>query len=154
MTRRHEARGAAAALALALSLLLPAAGAGCDAYDVPPASTSREETTVTGTVRLNGKPVDNGTVEFNPANVRRPGAGLRRAAIGKDGRYTVRTLVGGNSVQVTCKELHTAKYRRFAENEFAFTAGPGENTFDIETAPGGPPARPAAGPRKAKRAPK
>ena len=50
--------------------------AGCGTSHVSRDSTSLEETTVKGTVRVRGKPVDNGSVEFNAANVARTSAEL------------------------------------------------------------------------------
>jgi hypothetical protein len=128
-----------------MAAALLAACGGCGPYGVPAVSSSLEETTVKGTVRVRGKPVNNGTVEFNPANVRRPNEGLRRAPINKDGTYSITTLVGENSVQVSCRELMSARNRMFAENEFALMAASGENTFDMDIGPA-PQARTASNP--------
>jgi hypothetical protein len=86
-------------------------------------------------VRVRGRPVDNGSVVFNAANVRRKNVGLRQAPINKDGTYTIKTLVGENSIQVSCKELLTAKNRMLSEAEYSLLAEPGQNTFDIDISP-------------------
>ncbi len=109
--------------------------AGCGPAGVPSISTSLEETTIKGTVRVRGKPVDNGSVESNVANVGRTNVTLRRAPINKDGTYVLKTLVGNNSIHVSCRELLTAKNRMFNENQFSLLAGSEENTFDIEIPP-------------------
>jgi hypothetical protein len=117
------------------AIVLLCSCSACGPSGVSSLSASREETTVKGVVRIRGKAVDNGKVIFNAANVSRPDAELRQASINKDGTYTLKTLVGVNQVQVSCKELHTAQNRMFAETEYAFTADSGENTFDIEIPP-------------------
>src|SRR5262245_45902495 len=83
----------------------------------PPVSGSRDEATVSGVVRLHGKPVDNGTVVFNVANVNRPSAPPREAPIGKDGSYTIKTLLGENNVVISCKQFRMPKNARYAEDE-------------------------------------
>jgi hypothetical protein len=108
---------------------------GCSTQGVPYISSSQEETTVKGVVRVRGKPVDNGTVVFNAANVGRPNVALRKASINKDGTYSLKTLVGGNNVQVSCKELLKAENRMFNESEFSLTAERGETTFNIDIPP-------------------
>jgi hypothetical protein len=117
----------------AVALLLGCGG--CGSPGVPSVSSSRVETTIKGVVRVRGKPVNNGTVTFNAANVRRPHVGLRQVSINKDGTYTVKTLVGENYVQVSCKELSRSQNRMFGENELMFMAEERENTFDIDIAP-------------------
>ncbi len=72
--------------------------AGCG--DLAPAmSSSTEEGTVSGVVKLEGKPVTQGSVHFDPSSNVRKGAQARTATIGKDGTYTVSTLVGQNRVR-------------------------------------------------------
>jgi hypothetical protein len=115
---------------------------GCGNLDTPPVSGSMEEVTVTGVVRVKGKPVTNGLLGFRTANVRRPNAPRREVAIGKDGRYTVKTLVGENFVEVSCKEIHSRKNRELMENEQKIMVPSGEATIDIDV----PPKPPAGGP--------
>jgi hypothetical protein len=133
-----------------MAVVLLIACAGCDSFGVPRVSSSQEETAVRGTVRVRGKPVDNGSVVFNAANVRRPQVPLRSAPINKDGTYSAKTLVGENSIQVSCKELMTAKNHMFAENEFFLMAKSGENLFDIDIPPGPEPPT-ATSPQHSKR---
>ena len=136
-----------------MAIALVIACAGCDSFGVPPVSSSHEETVVRGTVRVRGQPVNNGSVVFNAANIRRSDVPLRSASINKDGTYTVTTLVGENTIQVSCKELMTAKNHMFAENEFFLMAKSGENRFDIDIPPG--PEQPAvARPQRSKRSPR
>ena len=105
---------------------------GCGNPDAPPVSASREEANVSGIVRLRGKPVTNGRIGFKAANINRPDVRLREAEIGKDGRYTIKALVGDNSVDITCKELATPKNRQLIENEQTIRVRPGENAVDID----------------------
>lgn len=115
-----------------MTTALASSGFGCGG---PSVSGSSEEATVSGVIRLHGKPVDNGVVTFNVANINRPSARPREAPIGKDGAYTATTLVGENNVEVTCKQLRTAKYARYAEVEHFIKVKPGANAFDIEIPP-------------------
>jgi hypothetical protein len=119
-----------------LTLLVWVPCTGCDPYSgVPPVSSSSEEATVKGTVRIQGKAVTNGIVTFRTANVRRPSSPNREAQISKDGTYTVKTLVGDNYVQVSCKELAMPKNRQFIDVEQTITVNSGEQTIDIDIPP-------------------
>lgn len=120
MTRRY----AAGWLALALWT------AGCGS-EPPSASSSTEEATVKGTVRVRGKPVTNGIITFRASNINRPDVQAKEFPIGKDGTYTATTLVGANFVDVTAKELSQPKNRMFIENEQMVTINAGENTLDV-----------------------
>ena len=132
MTVRHNG-GQAVRMAAALLLL---ASAGCDPhYGAPPVSSSLEEATVKGTVRVQGKPVTNGRILFRCANIRRPTAKARDVPIAKDGTYTVTTLVGDNIVAISCKELHTKQNRPYLENEKTVIVESGENTLDFDIPP-------------------
>lgn len=117
-------------LALASALLASCAG-GCDG--VPRASSSTAEGTVTGLVTLAGKPVAGGKLQFNPANSARPTAGVRSADIGPDGRYTARTLVGGNVVTPMIPDLGRKGDARRAVKSIEVTAG--ENSLDVDIPP-------------------
>jgi hypothetical protein len=128
-------RGLVAA-GLALALGTAALVGGCT--DAPRVSGSMEEATVKGVVRVRGKPVTNGRVTFRSSNINRPKAQTREAEIGKDGHYTVTTLVGENFVDVACKELFEAKNRQMIENEQMVKIQSGENTLDIDLPPQGP----------------
>jgi hypothetical protein len=106
---------------------------GCELQGgVPPVSSSLEEATVKGIVRLHGKVIDNGKIIFHCANINRPNAGVRETSIGKDGAYSVQTLVGGNTVELQCRELRDPKTRRPIPYELHFDVEPGENTLDID----------------------
>ena len=95
-------------------------------------SSSLEEATVKGIVRLHGKVIDNGNIIFHCANINRPNAGVRETSIGKAGASSVRTLVGGNTVELQCRELRDPKTRRPIPYESHFDVESGENTLDID----------------------
>jgi hypothetical protein len=106
---------------------------GCELQGgAPPVSSSLEEATVKGIIRLHGKAIDNGNIIFHCANINRPNAGVRETSIGKDGAYSVRTLVGGNTVELQCRELRDPKTRRPISYESHFDVESGENTLDID----------------------
>jgi hypothetical protein len=98
-----------------------------------------EEATVKGTVRVRGKPVTNGRVSFRTSNINRPTAPTKEAEIQKDGTYAIKTLVGANFVEVSCKEILTPRNRDLVENEQMVTIRSGENTLDIDLPSQGPP---------------
>ncbi len=97
--------------------------------------TATTEVTVKGTVRLQGKPLDKGTVTFNPSNYARKVA-PRQAGIGKDGTYSVTTLVGRNEVLVDSPQIR--KDPRLAYKRFTFTVQDGASPFDIDVKPDAP----------------
>jgi len=78
---------------------------GCNDGGVPAVSGSSEETTVKGTVTIMGKPATSGTVVFDPGTINRRTAAVRRADVGKDGSYTVTTLVGDNIIRLEGKGM-------------------------------------------------
>ena len=93
MTRKNSRRDAFAGI-FALTTAFASAGCGNGA---PPVDTSMAEATVTGNVTYKGTPVNEGEVMFNPANVKRRDAPINTAPI-KDGKYSVTTLVGENTI--------------------------------------------------------
>ena len=97
MTIRKDRLAAAGAGLIVLASELAAWGCGSGA---PHAESSRTEARVTGRVTAAGKPVANGRVIFDPANVNRPSEPARTAEIGKDGTFEVTTLIGANRVTV------------------------------------------------------
>ena len=84
---------AARGVPLLALLVLPGCGDGA-----PSVSGSSTEVTVHGTVTYKGQPVTEGTISFDPSNIRRKDAKGGSSPIGKDGTYTVKTLVGENRV--------------------------------------------------------
>ena len=96
---------------------LPAWGCGDGA---PPVESSEAEATVAGTVKVRGKPATKGTVTFDPSNIRRKNATARSAPIGKDGAYSITTLVGQNVVSVTTPE--TERDVKLEDNSEVFVA--------------------------------
>lgn len=95
-------------------------------------SDSREEATVRGVVTLRGTPLNNGRVLFSPVNIKRADAQPRQATIGKDGTYSLTTLVGDNLVQIDCKELLQPKNRAIADTERSVKVNAGENVIDLK----------------------
>src|SRR3954452_21607866 len=66
-----------------LGLAIVVIGSGCNGGR-PPVDTSTTEATITGTVKIRGKPVTEGKVSFDPSNVARKWEPARTATIGKD----------------------------------------------------------------------
>ncbi len=132
-------RGWVAALALAGALGLLSAVAGCGGWRAVDSSTT-QEATVHGKVTLDGKPVTQGQVVFNPANARRKLVPLRSAPIGPDGTFTVTTLTGSNSVMVNPKREGSGKPKLGAvpARMIPLDVKPGDNTFNIELSTQGP----------------
>jgi hypothetical protein len=119
---RHTARQALGLLATTLLVI----GWGCSG--TPPVDTSTEEATVHGIISIKGKPVTSGRVIFDPANIKR-NVEPRKAEIGKDGSYSIKTLVGENVVKLESNEVMKANL----ETQFIATqVAPGDNTFDIK----------------------
>jgi hypothetical protein len=129
MARRHAVRW----LALALWMV----GGGCNNF-----SSSGEEATVKGIVRVRGKPVTNGQITFRALNVNRRNPPTQIAPIDKDGSYTVKTLVGENSVIVVCKELFTRKNQAIVDLEegqmVKIQSGENAVNIDLESKPPAP----------------
>ncbi len=115
-----------------LTLVLLGCGPNSDA---PRLETSTEEATVKGTVRVNGKAVTNGSMTFRAGHVRRQNVPNRDTTIGKDGTYTIKTMIGENYVAVDCKELRDPKLRQFRDDEQLVIVKSGENTIDLDFPP-------------------
>ena len=109
---------------LATTLLV--IGWGCSG--TPPVDTSTEEATVHGVITIKGKPVTSGRVVFDPANIKR-NVETRKAEIGNDGSYSIKTLVGENVVKLESNQVMKANL----ETQFISTkVAPGDNPFDIK----------------------
>lgn len=108
---------------------------GCDGGPAP-ATSSMEEATVSGTVTIRGKTATKGTVFFDPASYQRP-VGARSTEIGKDGTYTIKTLVGHNAVRVSSPLI---KGRELDDLSQSYDVKAGTNTFDIKVPPDDMPA--------------
>jgi hypothetical protein len=90
-------------LAPAAATALSVATWGCS--DRPAVESSTAEAKVSGTVKVNGKPMTSGTVTLDPSNYARANAEPRIGAIKSDGTYEVTTLVGKNAVRVAGPEI-------------------------------------------------
>lgn len=108
------------------------AAMGCD-DGMPSVSSSFDQATVHGTVTVKGKRVASGKVVFDPSNVHRKQTTSASAEIGKDGTYTISTLVGENRINVVSPE--TTKERRLQFLSLDYEVQGGDNTFDIELPP-------------------
>jgi hypothetical protein len=126
MRRRRFLDGLAVAVVLITTL------AGCASGEAP-GETTLDEAQVKGTVKVRGKPLDGGTLHFNPSNAKRV-VGARDTTIAKDGSFTVKTLVGQNVVTVTPKKRTKASYGLEYE-EKTVEVKSGENSIDIEFIP-------------------
>jgi hypothetical protein len=104
------------------------AGSGCG-DGKPPVSALLTEATVKGKVLLDGKPVTQGNVLFDPGNYRRKMVSAREAPIGKDGTYLVKTLVGDNTITIRGPEVD--RDRDLAYQQFVLRVEDGENAFDV-----------------------
>ena len=116
-----------ARIAVSLSSAFVLVGLGCG-EGKPSVSSDTTESTVKGTVTIKGKLASKGKVVFDPANYLRKDVTARSTDIGKDGTYTVKTLVGGNSVRVEGPEAEKAGA---AYMSIDFDVKAGENTLDI-----------------------
>ncbi len=116
--------------ALASTVLVAAWGCG---EGRPSVDTTTAEAKVSGKVTVRGKPMDGGEITFDPSNVERKDAPLRKAPIGKDGTYTVTTLEGHNAARISGPMLK--KDPQLGYGIHTIDVKPGDNTFDIELPP-------------------
>ncbi len=106
--------------------------AGCG-QGAPSVETSMTEATVQGKVIVKGKTITKGEVVFDPTNYLRKDAGQRRAAISKDGTYSVTTLLGENAVRYEGPAI--AKDRELSGTSLSCIVKAGENQFDVVLPP-------------------
>lgn len=103
----------------------------------PSVDSSTAEAKVTGTVKVNGKPMTSGTVTLDPSNYARKDANPRTGEIKSNGTYEVTTLVGSNRVQVDGPEISREPGLGYANISIEVPSG--GTTHDIVL----PPAKPA-----------
>lgn len=120
---------ATACLAVA-GAVLSLASAGCG-DGAPSVSASSEQATVHGHVTVKGKAVTKGTVSFNPANSARKSAPTVTADISSDGTYTVKTLIGGNTVTVRTPETAKNPKLSYYSKQVEVRSGDNEESFDV-----------------------
>jgi hypothetical protein len=120
---------------IALAALLTAL-VGCSA--APDRESSLEDATVTGTVKVRGKLLEGGELNFNAVNPNRR-VETRKAAIGKDGTYTGKAYLGLNTVTVFPPKPRNKQEGKdfFGVNyeERSVTVTSGENRADLEFLP-------------------
>ena len=122
-------------IACTAAVLLVAA-VGCNSNPAASALTSSmEEATLHGTVRVNGKAVNNGTLSFRTAHINRPNSPTKNVSINKDGSYSATTVVGENYVEITCKELNAKATKKFRGTEQLIMVQSGDNAVNIEIPP-------------------
>jgi hypothetical protein len=115
-------------LTSAAATALSVAAWGCS-DGKPSVESSTAEAKVTGTVKLNGKPMTSGTVTLDPSNYRGKTAGARTGEIKSDGTYEVTTLVGKNRVMVDGPEIIKNPEVRYAN--YTVEVPSGGTTYDI-----------------------
>jgi hypothetical protein len=117
-------------LAAVLALL-----SGCSS---PERESSLEEATVTGTVKVRGKLLSGGELNFSAVNPNRK-VQMRKATIGKDGTYTAKAYIGANLVTVTPPKPKDKKEGKeffgVGYEERSVTVKSGENQADLEFLP-------------------
>jgi hypothetical protein len=133
--RRGTRRSMSFAGRVGLATLLTAL-AGCSA--APDRESSTEEATVTGTVKLHGKLLDGGELNFNAVNPNRK-VEMRKATIGKDGTYLTKAYIGLNTVTLAPRKARNKKESKEVfgadADEKSITVKSGENTADLDFVP-------------------
>jgi len=119
-------------VSMALASFFLVAAWGCS--DTPPVATTNAEAKVSGTITVRGKPMTGGEITFDPSNIERTDAALRKATIGKDGTYSLTTLQGHNSARISGSPM-LKKEPQLAYGIHTIDVKPGDNTFNIELPP-------------------
>lgn len=114
--------------AVAAATLLGAVS-GCD-DGTPAVASGHEEVSVKGTVKVKGKPLEDGEITFDGANIKRKDGTFKTAKV-KAGAYETKALVGGNSITVRSKEIDK-DLGLSANSKFVELKAGEENTVDIE----------------------
>jgi hypothetical protein len=106
-----------------------AASPGCG-DGKPSVDTSLTEASVSGVVSVKGVPATGGSILFNPSNSGRI-VPIRSAPIGPDGKYTIKTLTGGNQVsfdgEVAIKNTGVGLIKEYCDVQ----SGTNEANFDL-----------------------
>ncbi len=110
----------------------------CGCSSRPDRESSLEEATVKGSVKVRGKLLEGGELNFNAVNPNRR-VELRKAAIGKDGNFEAKALIGLNTVTVTPPKPRNKQQDKefFGVNyeERSVIVQSGENKADLEFLP-------------------
>jgi hypothetical protein len=116
----------------ALGSALLACAWGCGG-GTPSVDTTTAEATITGTVRIRGKPMAGGEITFDASNYKR-GEEPRKGPIGNDGTYSIKTLQGRNTVRILGPAVKKEPELGYGVHTVEVQAG--ENPpFDIELPP-------------------
>ena len=109
---------------------------GCSA--APDRESSTDDAVVKGTVKVRGKLLEGGELNFNAVNPNRR-VDVRKAPIAKDGTYTAKAYLGLNTVTVTPPKPRNKQQGKefFGVNyeEKSVIVEAGENTADLEFLP-------------------
>jgi hypothetical protein len=116
----------------AAATALSVAAWGCN-DGTPTVETSTAEAKVTGSVKVNGKPMTSGTVTLDTSNYRGKDGRQRTGEIKPDGTYEVTTLVGRNQVRVNGPEMIKNPGLGYANNTIDVPSG--GMTYDIVLPP-------------------
>jgi hypothetical protein len=126
-----------AGIAVALALVPWSIGCGGN----PAVSSSLSEGTVSGLVTFKGKPIAGGQLSFDASNSARRDVSPRMAEIGKDGRYTIKALIGQNQVVAMIPNLRQKGGDPRRANK-VIDVNTGENVCDMEVPTFQPPPQP------------
>ena len=121
-----------------LPLVLAAAfAAGCES-GMAHVESSMEEAVVKGTIKARGTLLVGGQVNFNAVNSKRQ-IGARTAPIGKDGSFTLKSVVGPNIVTVLSAKFASKSRKNqvvgLEYDEKTVILEPGEQTIDLDFNP-------------------
>ena len=99
--------------------------------DRPSVDTATTEATVNGTVKINGTIATKGTISFDPSNYKRKDARPVSAPIGKDGTFTLTTLVGENAVSVSSPLINRDPTLSYNRQSIVVTDGSSPITVEL-----------------------
>lgn len=114
-----------------MSATLLGSASGCGSKPSVDASTA--EATVSGSVKIRGKPMSQGEITFDPANYLRKDVSARTAKLKPDGTYEIKTLTGVNSVTVTGPAITAEPELGYAGTTLDVHSG--TNSLDINLPP-------------------
>lgn len=118
-------------VALLLAAAAVSAVPGCEGGpSVDSASSSTTEADVSGKVTLGGKTAESGELVFDPTNIARKTAPTAKAAIGKNGSYSTKTLIGENVIYYRGGPTEKNQARTMFRKNVVINSG--ANTIDVD----------------------